>query len=196
MVPKPQRFPAALHSSSLAMTVASAASPGKGSVVTPAKRIATAVARSGVYHKRTAVLAGLIALGCCVAVLVLDRTPAKALSLCLAIVFGFGAFRSIRRANRYFGLEGSPVLEAITQSPRRIAAVRPAEESGVKTVVVVDADGNELSLRAADGDDREALLDAFREHAPTAKISAPPRGAGEPAPPGDRSSSTAHTPEG
>lgn len=171
---------------------------GKGIFVTPAKRIATAIARSGVYHKRTSMLAALIALGCCVTVMALDRTPAKAIALCLGIVFGFAAFRSIRRANQYFGVEGSPVLEAITQSPRRIAAVRPADQSGARTVVVVDADGHELSLRAEDGADRDALLEAFREHAPMAKIavSARPRGGGEPDPPGGRSSSTAHSPDG
>jgi hypothetical protein len=180
--------------------VAPRGAPGKGFVVTPAKRIANAIARSGVYHKRSALLAALIALGSCVAVLVLDQTAAKALSLCLAIVFGFSAFRSLRRANRYFGLQGSPVLEAITQSPRRIAAVRPSEESGARTVVVVDTDGNQLALRAGDGDDREALLEAFREHAPLAKIEgavgAPPPGAGAKAPPGGHSSSTARTSDG
>ena len=169
--------------------------------MTPAKRIATAIAQSGTYHKRTAVLAALIALGCCIATLVFEQTPQKSLALAMAVIFFFGAYRSLRRANLYFGLKGSPVLEAITQSPRRIATVRASEQGGAKTVVVIDADENQLALRAGSGaGDLEELLEAFRQHAPRAKVEGvspkAPGVADAPVPPGGRSSSTAHTPDG
>jgi hypothetical protein len=143
--------------------------------VTPAKRIANAIARSGLYHKRTAVLSALIALGCCIAVFVLDRTVEKALALSFAVIFGLSAFRSLRRANRYFGLEGSPVLEAITQAPHHIRSVRPSVQGGAPAVVVSDIDDNELSLRVGPGEGAMVeLLEAFRHHAPRAKVEDPP----------------------
>jgi len=153
--------------------------------------VAHAIARSGLYHRRSALLAGVAALLVCVLSLLpkdnVDRGGLLAAGALLAIF----TYRSIRTANQYFDKTASPILAALAGERQHIARVRfePARRGSLSLfglggqpaqVVVSDRAGHRLPLRLpADGPEHaaEALLDAFAELTPSAVIEAGPRAA-------------------
>ena len=137
----------------------------------PARIIADAIARTGIYHKRTSLLAGVAALAACALVAVADEAPSKGAALFFAALLAVVTYRSVRAANRCFDVASSPVLRAIAREPQRIAKVWQ-QPSSAAVVVVEDDDGQQLPLRL--GAERVAgvapLLAAFAKIAPHAQV--------------------------
>lgn len=137
------------------------------------KIVAGAIAQSGAYHRRNALLAGLVGLLACLLVVALDRALTKGVLLISAAALAVTTYRSLKRANRFEEPADSPVLRALVQEPHRIAVVRyePSRE-----VVVLESDrGDHLDLRAPER--REAvdrLLEALASMFPDAALQGRP----------------------
>ncbi|MEM1030638.1 MAG: hypothetical protein AAF928_17485 [Myxococcota bacterium] len=129
--------------------------------MSPAKRIFEAIVRTGTYHRRNAIVAGLIALASCALAVSTERPQPKGVALLMAIGFGVFTYRSLRRAALYLDVRVSPVLEALTRSPQRIV---DAHAEGASAVVVTDDGGAQLQLLVGDHDAPAALLDALASH--------------------------------
>ena len=140
-----------------------------------AKLVATAIARTGVYYKRSGIFSAAIALVGCIGVLLIEDTVPKAVLLASAVFFAVTAWRTIKTANRYFDPDGSPVLHAILRDQEHIVRIRsePSDKRGGPMLVVEDDHGERLELRVSESDTQRelsALFDAFAELAPQAEL--------------------------
>lgn len=137
------------------------------------KLVATAIARTGVYYKRSGIYAAVVGLAACVGVLLVEDTLPKGVLFVSAVFFAVVAWRTLRTANRYFDPDGSPVLRAILRDHEHIASVRAKRDGDGALLVVEDDRGHHLDLRvgkrSAD-EELAALLDAFAELAPSAEV--------------------------
>jgi hypothetical protein len=136
--------------------------------------VATAVARTGVYYKRSGLTSAGIALLSSIAVLLIEDTIPKGILLASAVFFAVIAWRAVKSSTRYFD-PASPVLRAILRDHERIARVRsePVDDKGVVQLVVEDDQGSRLELRvnkANASKEMSALFDAFAELAPDAEL--------------------------
>ncbi len=129
--------------------------------MTPAKRIFEAIVRTGTYHRRNAIVGGLIALASCALAVTTERPQPKGVALLMALGFGVFTYRALRKAALYLDARVSPVLEALTRSPLRI---RDAHQDGDATVVVTDDGGAQLPLMVGDEGNVEELLQAIDAH--------------------------------
>ena len=84
-----------------------------------ARTVARAFARSAIYYRKTALIAGFIALGACISGVVLEATPSRVVVLAFAILFAIFTYRSMRAMRRYLDPKHSPVLDALAMSPVR-----------------------------------------------------------------------------
>ena len=137
--------------------------------------IARAIARSGLHYKRSALWSGLVALALCPLVLVVDEIPQKGVVLILAMVLAVTTYLSVRRSQRHFDLDSSPVLLAIARDPTKLAKVSSArpKPTGPWLVTVEDDAAHRLTLRLppeASEEELSALLTAFAELAPDAVV--------------------------
>ena len=155
-----------------------------------ARVIAGAIARAGVGYRRNSLTAGVAALFGCGLTIYVDLAAQKAVSLALTIVCAIASYRTIRLANQYVDPTASPVLAALANDPRQIAAVsvtRPSRSpvalvvalltgDATERVVVVEHDeGEELRLPVPGKGDASAaaaaeILSAFEAIAPNAEI--------------------------
>jgi hypothetical protein len=136
-----------------------------------ARVIATALARTAERHRKTALMAAVIALGGCALAALAGPTAAKAGALALAVLFFVFAYRALRAAARCLEPAGSPVLQAITQRPGDIARIH--HDAGRATVVVSDRSGNALALHLDAATAASTLIDALAAHAPEATVERP-----------------------
>lgn len=142
--------------------------------MTPAKRISRSLARSAIYHKKTGLMAAGVGVVACVLVVVFDEVWPKGAATVVAMGAAYVAFRALRHAQRYMSLDGSPVLEAISQDPSALVRVEWRRGSEGDEVVVA-TERAELVLRpdppSAEG--AAALTEAFAAHAPEVEVVRP-----------------------
>lgn len=136
--------------------------------VARARVIARAFARTAEHHRRTALIAGVIALGGCVLAFVAGRPSAKGAALFIAVVFAVFCYRATRTANAYIDPGASPVLSAITSAPAQIVSIVFESARSVVKIATEDAC---LEVRIDDATPAEPLLDALGDHAPDATVS-------------------------
>jgi len=129
--------------------------------MTPAKRIFEAIVRTGTYHRRNAIVGGLVALASCVLAVSTERPEPKGVALLMGLGFGVFTYRALRKAALYLDVRVSPVLEALTRSPLRI---RDTHQDGDGTVVVTDDGGAQLPLMVGDEGSAAELLEAIEVH--------------------------------
>jgi len=128
-----------------------------------ARTVARAFARSAIYYRKTALIAGFIALGACISGVVLEATPSRVVVLAFAILFAIFTYRSMRAMRRYLDPKHSPVLDALAMSPVNIVEVAILKRGSDKRVEITARSGETLVLRPAidDEDGAEALAKAF-----------------------------------
>jgi hypothetical protein len=140
----------------------------------PARTVALAIARTTVYYRRTAILAGFIGLGAVIGTVMVEETIPKAAALAIGVLFSVFAYKGVRASYRYTDPAASPVLEAISTDPTRIAKVSVAQSAGKPCYVILETDDAErLPLRIAHGDIDEQLtplLDALEALYPDADV--------------------------
>jgi len=129
--------------------------------MTPAKRIFEAIVRTGTYHRRNAIVGGLVALASCALAVTTERPEPKGVALLMGLGFGVFTYRALRKAALYLDVRVSPVLEALTRSPHRI---RDAHQGGDATVFVTDDGGAQLPLMVGDEGTAGQLLEAIDVH--------------------------------
>jgi hypothetical protein len=132
-----------------------------------ARIIARAFARTAERHRKTALLAAVIALGCCALAALADPLPAKGAALVFAMVFFFFAYRSMKVSGRCLEPEGSPVLQAVALRPAELAHI--VEHPTKNEVVLIARSGDLLALHAEEGA-APALIEALAAHAPDARV--------------------------
>ena len=151
----------------------------------PARIVARALARSGLYHRRAALLAGLAALAVCGLSLWATDNVERGGLLVAATLLAVFTYRSIRAANRYFDKSASPVLAALAGPREHLVAARfePAEPPPLglallggrpARVVIEDDAGHRLPLRLPPDEVARVaarrLLDALAALVPNLRI--------------------------
>jgi hypothetical protein len=139
--------------------------------LTRARLIAQALSRTAEHHRRSALLAGVIALGGCLLAFLAGRPAAKAVALALGVLFAVFCYRSTRSANLYIDPGASPVLAAITSAPEKIRSI---VFDAARSVLTIGTEGAELEVRIDEHTEVEPLIAALKAHAPKAKISREP----------------------
>ena len=136
-----------------------------------ARTIATAVARTAVYYKRTALIAGVIGLAGVLGSLAIEDVAPKGAMLGVGALFGVFCFTSLRRTARYLDPDLSPALRTISHTPERVTAIVAERAAGKPSfVVVTDEAGDLLRIRVQDSADVAPLLDALAERCPNASV--------------------------
>jgi hypothetical protein len=149
-----------------------------------ARTIAAAIARTGVYYRRTGLVAGFAALGGCGLTLAVEFAAQKVASIVLTVVFAIASYWHVRLANRYVDASASPVIEALARDPGKIVKVfferRPGSAlarllgiGGGAYVVLEHEGGKQLSLRfapSATADEVRPLLESLAVACPTADV--------------------------
>jgi hypothetical protein len=132
-----------------------------------ARVIAKALARTSDHHRKTALIAGGVALASCGLTFASDRLEAKGVALAIAVIFAVSCYRSIRTANNYIDPAASPVLMAVANAPADIVSV---VYQSTRSVVRIKTEDGTLDVRIDEDTPAEPLLRALEAHAPNAEI--------------------------